>query len=156
LAEVFCRAKTSYINKAGKLITMNQKAQASMEYMVLFGFSLLIVSIFWLNTSSNLEDAEWELQLAYAKNAVEKIIMASDIAYVQGPPAQAYVNADFPENINAVYIDNNTISIELKWKGFLRNVTGYGIANMTGSINPGPGRHKILVTAGANVSISEG
>lgn len=131
------------------------KGQESMEYMMLFGFSLLIVVVLWSVSSSNMKDTQWELQLAYAKNAIESIVQTADREYIEGPPAQVYISVDFPENVNAVYIQDNAVAIELKWKGILRNVTAYSIANLTGYIGSAPGKHRILVSAGPVVNISE-
>lgn len=132
-----------------------KKAQSSMEYMIIFGFSLTVVGLLWVLSSSNIEDTRWELQLAYAKNALGKIVQTADIAYIQGEPTQIYINADFPDNIRAVYLSGNEIAMELKWKGFFRNVSSYSVANLTGYISPAPGRHKLLVKAGPAVNITE-
>jgi len=132
-----------------------KKAQASMEYMMLFSFSLIIVGILWLLAGSNVEDSQWSLQLAYAKNSLTKISDTANAVYIQGSPAQMQISVDFPDDVNAVYIQNNSITLELTWKGILRNVTSYSIANMTGSINTGPGRHSISVQSGNPIQLSE-
>jgi hypothetical protein len=131
------------------------KAQSSIEYILLFGISLVIVGVLWTVSGNNLESSQWDLQLAYAKNSMDKIAKTADIAYVQGQPAQMYVNVDFPDNVNAVYIQNNEIIMELRWEDMLRNFSAYSAANMTGSISPAPGRHRLLVKAGQFVDISE-
>jgi|GEM_PF-6230854 len=131
------------------------QAQASIEYMVLIGFSLIVVSILWVTSGSNIENTQWDLQLSYAENSLDRIAQTVDSVYVQGQPAQTYINVDFPDNTNAVYLGGNSITLELRWKGILRNVTFYTAANMTGNINSAPGRHRLLVTAGSPVSITE-
>ncbi len=134
---------------------MSSKAQVSMEYMMLLGISLIVAGFLWVNSGSNISDTQWDLQLAYANNAIEKIVQTADVIYVQGPPARTYVNADFPDNIKQVYIGNNTLTFELMWKGTPRNVTGYSISNLTGYINPAQGQHRIMVSAGSAVNLSE-
>ena len=132
------------------------KAQASMEYMFLFGFSLIVVGVLWSVSGSNIEDTKWELSMGYAKNSLNKIIQTADSVYVQGMPAETYITVEMPDNCNAVYIGGNSISIEMWWKGILRNVTADSIANMTGSMNAAPGGHRILVSAGVSaVNIEE-
>lgn len=132
-----------------------KKAQASMEYILIFGFSLTLVGILWIVSSSSIEDTRWELQLASAKNSLGKIVQTADIAYVQGSPTQIYINVDFPDNIRAVYINGNELTMELKWKGYFRNVSAYSAANLTGYISTAPGRHKLLVNAGPAINITE-
>lgn len=132
------------------------KAQASMEYIFLFGFSLILVGVLWAAAGSNVEDAKWDLNVGYAKNSLNKIIQTADSVYVQGIPSKTYITVEMPDNANAVYIEGNSVSIELWWKGFLRNVTAYSIANLTGGMNAASGKHRILVSATTNnVDIQE-
>jgi uncharacterized protein (UPF0333 family) len=133
------------------------KAQVGMEYMLIFGFSLIIIAILWTYSSSNIESTRWDLQVAYAKSAVDKIVDVADVAYVQGPPAQFYVYPNFPDNANNVYISGKTISIELLWNnGILRNISATSLANLTGSISNAQSGRKILVKPLSNsVQISE-
>jgi uncharacterized protein (UPF0333 family) len=134
---------------------MGTNGQVSMEYMMLLGISLIVVGILWVSSGNSITDTQWDLELSYTKNAIEKIVQTADIMYVQGPPAKAYVNTDLPEGVRQVYISGNSISMELDWKGYPRNITGYSIANLTGSISPARGTHRILVSAGSIVDISE-
>jgi uncharacterized protein (UPF0333 family) len=134
---------------------MGHKAQVSMEYMMLLGISLIVVGILWVTSGNNITDTQWDLQMAYAKNAIEKIVQTADVIYVQGPPAKTYVSADFPDNIRAIYIENNTLTMELWWKGVPRNITGFSISNLTGNINAARGRHRIMVSAGFAVNLTE-
>lgn len=136
---------------------MHAKAQVGLEYMVIFGFSLIIVGILWIYASSNVENTRWDLQLAYAQSALGKIAEVADVAYVQGPPSQFYIYPNFPDNVAGMHISNSTIAMELVWKeGIRRNITATAIANMTGSISNAPGTHRILVKAFAGyVNISD-
>ncbi len=131
------------------------KAQVSMEYIIIFGFSLIAVGILWALSSSNIEDTRWELQFAYAKNALDKIVQTADIAYVQGDPTQIYINVDFPDNVHSVYIQGSQVTMELRWKGFLRNVSASSVANLTGYISPAQGRHTLRVKAGQTINVTE-
>ena len=130
------------------------KAQASMEYILLFSMSLLIVGVLWYVSNNNIESAQWELQLANAKNSLEKIVHNADVVYLQGPPSQVYVEIYLPENVHMVYVEGNSVTVEMYWRGYLRNVTDYSIANLTGSIPAVNGGQRLLVSSGATVSIT--
>ena len=134
------------------------KAQVGLEYMLVFGFSLVIVAILWTYSSYNVENTKWDLQIAYAKSALDKIVDVSDVAYVQGPPSQFYIYPNFPDNVNRVYISGNTIEMELLWRdGILRNISATSLGNLIGNISTAPGQHKLLVKALNNsVQFSEG
>ncbi len=133
------------------------KAQAGMEYMLIFGFSLIIVAVLWTYSSYNVENTRWDLQLAYAQSALDKIVEVADVAHAQGPPSQFYIYPNFPDNVMNVHINGNSITMELLWKGdILRNITAASLANITGSISTAQGSHRLLVKSlGASVQISE-
>lgn len=117
-----------------------------MEYLFIFAFSLLTVALLLVYSTSNVENTKWDLQLANAKNALDIITDVADTSYVQGPPTQLYVYPNFPDNVQNVYIENNTITMELLWEGdTLRNLSATTITNMTGNLSTAQGRHKILV-----------
>lgn len=131
------------------------KAQTSLEYILIVGFSLLVVGVLWTTSVSDMDNTQWELNLASAKNSVNRIANTADIAYVHGSPTQIYLSVDFPSNIENVYIQGNSVTLELRWKGFLRNISAYSDTNLTGQISPVSGRHKLLVAAGDVINISE-
>ena len=133
------------------------KAQSGLEYTIIFGFSLFIVSILWAYSGSNIENTKWDLQIAYAKSSLDKIVQAADVAYVQGPPAQLYIYPNFPDNVNRIYVNGHTVSLELLWKNtLLRNITASSLANITANVSTVQGTHKLLVKAfGNSVQISE-
>ena len=124
------------------------RAQVGIEYMFIFGFSLLVVGLLWLYANSNVENTSWDVQLAYAKSALDNIVEVANTVYVQGPPSQVTIYPNFPDNVEAVYFANTTITLELLWQGnTLRNISASGIANLTGSLSASPGQHKIMVRA---------
>ncbi len=122
------------------------RGQVSLEYIVIFAFSLIAVGILWSYTSTNIEDARWDLQVSYAKSAMSKIAETTELTYFQGPPSKFYIYPTFPDNVKQVYINQHSITFELKWKfGFPRNITVETIANLTGGLSTAAGTHKVLV-----------
>jgi uncharacterized protein (UPF0333 family) len=146
-----------HIDYKWPLIIVMAKAQTGLEYIFIFGFSLLIISVLWIISAADVSSTRWDLQVASAASALSKISDAADAAYIQGPPAQFYIYPAFPDNVNAVYISSNAVTMELVWKeGILRNITSETIANLTGSLTRAHGTHKILVRAGGGfVNITE-
>ena len=65
------------------------RAQVAMEYMVMFGICLILVTVLWFYVDYNTGVTEWELQAAYAKHAVSKLVATADTVYIQGYPAQS-------------------------------------------------------------------
>jgi uncharacterized protein (UPF0333 family) len=131
------------------------KAQAAMEYMMLFSISLLIIGVLWYVSNENITDTQWALQFTNVKNALEKIVHNADVVYLQGPPAKIYIDVYFPETVEKVYIVDSAVLVEMKWRGILRNITDYSVANLTGQITPVAGRRRLLIRAGNPVSITD-
>lgn len=130
------------------------KAQASMEYILLFSISLLVVGVLWYVATNDLEDTQWELQLANVKNTLEKVVHNADIVFLQGIPSQMYVEVYVPDNVHAFYIKDQYVTAEMSWRGILRNVSDDSIANLTGFISPAPGRQRLLIKSGSIVNIT--
>lgn len=133
------------------------RAQSGMEYMMIFGFSLIILAILWSFSTTNIENTQWDLQVAYAKAATRKIAEISDVTYLQGPPAQFYVNVNFPDNVQRIYINGTSLTLELHWReGINRNISADSVANLTGTLSTYPGNHRITVKSlGSFVEITE-
>lgn len=124
------------------------KAQIGLEYILMFGVSLLIAGLIWVYASSDIENTRWELQMSYAKDAVNSIAEMADMVYVQGSPAQFYISPTFPDNIRRTYLSDNTVTLELHWKNsVLRNFSASASVNMTGNLIATPGTHRILIRA---------
>lgn len=123
------------------------KAQAGVEYLFMVGFGILILTAFWIYANNNTGSTEWGIEIAQAKNSMDKIVQAADMIYIQGEPAQIYVYPTFPTCIRNVSMVNRTIRMVLIHGSM--NVTIYGDAsvNITGIINPLPGNRKILIRA---------
>ncbi len=134
-----------------------KKAQAAVEYTTIFGVGLVLVGILWVSIAEESDRTRFEIQLIYAKNAINKIADTADLISVQGPPAQTYISAFFPENIDEIEIQGNFVTFQIKYNDFVNNLTAISIANMTGVLKPTQGAHKILVKSIGNmVEITDG
>ena len=55
------------------------RGQVGLEYLLMFGVSLAIVGLVWVYASSEIETTKWELQVAYAKDAINRITEVADM-----------------------------------------------------------------------------
>jgi uncharacterized protein (UPF0333 family) len=132
------------------------KAQIAMEYMVMFGISLIIVTVLWFYVNSNTSATEWELQAAYAKHAVNKIVKSADMVYVQGYPARSSVYVVFPGNVESVFIEGNIVLINLRTGNLTASISESTIGNVTGNISIQQGGHNLVIKAESGyVNITE-
>ena len=126
------------------------KAQVAIEYIVIFGIGLLIVGLLWVFVSEESQRTSYEVQLAYTKNALNKIVDTADIIAIQGPPAQTYINPYFPENVQNIYIQGNEVIFEITYRDIVNNLSDESIVNLTGSLSATQGSKRILIKAVGN------
>jgi len=145
------------MHSSSKNLYGKQKAQVAIEYMLIFSIQLIIIAFLWSFVIEESGSSRFETQAAYAKDAISKIVDTADIVYIQGPPAQTYISPFFPENIQNIIIEGNTIAFEIRYKDIVNNLTATSISNLTGALSPVQGTHRILVkAAGTNVEITDG
>lgn len=131
-----------------------------MEYMVMLGFAIAIILPLWLYVNSSLSDTKGELDVTYARVAVNKIKDAADSVYVQGPPASIYLDLDMPDNIESTSVGNDPsgreVLIKLNTAGGVSQIYAVTIGNVTGSLPTRLGRIRVLIKAETNfVNITE-
>jgi hypothetical protein len=92
-----------------------KKGQAAVEYLVLTGFSMLIIMILMTAAYTRLSATEMQSDIDAAERAVLRLKEAADFAYIHGHPTRLTVSAYFPNNILASqsYISNSTINIAM-------------------------------------------
>ncbi len=134
-----------------------QKAQAAIEYMMIFSVQLVIIGLLWTMAGGESERAKFEVQTTYAKNAINRISDTSNFIAIQGPPAQTYISALFPENLQNIFIAGDTITFEMRYNDFANNLSVKSSANLTGSLSAFPGTHRILIkSVNSSVDIRDG
>jgi len=129
------------------LEVFKMKAQTGMEYIIMFGFSLLILSAIWIGINYRTSATDIELQTAYAQNAVDKMAEASDSVYVQGYPARVTIRVVFPKNVESAYLSGNEIILTLNRQGSLVNISATAMAPLFGNLSAYRGIHTILIKA---------
>lgn len=95
---------------------MDKRAQAAMEYLVLTGFSLLILLILLTATYQRMSLTEKSLDLDSAERATFRIKEAADFVYTHGHPTKLTIPVYIPKDIEPshTYIGNYTINIALR------------------------------------------
>jgi len=126
------------------------KAQAAMEYMVMLGFALAIILPLWLYVNSSLGATKGELDMTYARVAVNKVKDAADSVYIQGPPASIYLEIDMPDNIESTSVSGREVQINLQTAGGISQIYAVTLANLTGGLPTRSGRVRVLVKAEAS------
>ncbi len=133
------------------------RAQAAMEYMLMVGLAILIVVPLWFYVNDQVGKTQEEMQLTYARVAVNKIRDAADAVYIQGPPARTYLELNFPDNIRATSVGSREILMKMATPGGLTDVYAVTIGEVQGSLTTRAGLVRVLVKSeGSYVNVTEG
>ncbi|MFQ5405546.1 MAG: hypothetical protein ACE5DI_00100 [Candidatus Micrarchaeia archaeon] len=134
------------------------RAQAALEYMLIIGVSLAILLPLWLYANSSIEDTKASLQIAYARNSLNKIGEAADAAFVEGPPAKFSLYLTFPQGIESTSVSGREASMRLNLldrPGSVSDVFVSTIGNMTGTLPTQSGPLRLFVKAEYNSTNGE-
>jgi uncharacterized protein (UPF0333 family) len=87
---------------------MDNKAQASLEYMVMLALSLMVFSAVIYATSILITTSSMQVGVDAAQRAVDSVKTAADFIYVHGHPSRTEINVYIPPNIeNFSLLDTN-------------------------------------------------
>jgi len=89
-----------------------KKGQAAIEYLVLTGFTLVILMILLVSAYTKISSSETVADVSTLQNAVSKLKEASDFVYIHGHPTKLTVNVYLPGLIDQSnsFIGNKTIN----------------------------------------------
>lgn len=85
-----------------------QKGQFSIEFIIVLGVLLVIISTVSLPLYSNSRDSVEEIKgMSLARNAANKLAYSINMVYVEGPGAKKTVEYTLPEGIENIKISNS-------------------------------------------------
>ncbi|MFA5105987.1 MAG: VWA domain-containing protein [Candidatus Micrarchaeia archaeon] len=118
------------------------KAQASLEQLVVIGAALAFIAIaFYIAASMSAES----IKLAQAQDSVERLASAADYVYSIGPNTKEYVTVFLPAGIISTNTTGKRVLISLSTTAGSTDVYENTRADLTGTLEPKPGRQKVLV-----------
>lgn len=137
----------------------SSRAQISMEYLVVIGFSMLLVApmiVVFYQQSGELQE---EIAAAQLQNVADELLFASEEVYFMGSPSQQYVTLAFPPQIRSLDCANDTVEVsyvlsESVVHYYARSDIGL---NISCNVSLAQGAHYIKVQALSNgIRIFEG
>jgi hypothetical protein len=124
------------------------KAQASMEFLVIFGFVFLMMIpliVIFFDQTGVVEDAIAENQL---RNLAIKITDKAESVYYTGGSSKSTIRAYLPAKVSYFNITSRTVFFGyITKKGILHNIEVVSLVNITGNITTNPGIHNIEIEA---------
>jgi len=132
------------------------KAQVSMEYVMLVGFTFLIIipliAIGFLYSS----EGEDQIITSQLSQISKKIVDAAEEVYYYGAPAKTVIDVYIPKNIKSATITGNTILFKVQTINGITDISYSSPISINGTLPNSKGIKHIKVEAKGNyVWISE-
>lgn len=137
-------AKDSYRLKKGFGPTTRMRAQVSIEYLMITGFSLMLLApllIVYANQSAYVND---QYALNQARTAVEDLGQAADRVYFAGPPSKETLIITIPEGVNDFIITEQGVRMRVAGTSAYFSTSAQLVP---ATLNPRAGRAPISIEA---------
>jgi len=87
-----------------------------MEYLVLTGFTILILAILLVAAYSKIGQSQKQIDINLAESAVNEMKRAADFVYIHGHPTKLIISVHIPQDVEPgeSFIENNTINIAVR------------------------------------------
>ena len=122
-------------------------SQISMEYMMIIGFTTLVLSIILIISSAYSNDVKESMNLNQLDQTVKSIIQSSESVYYFGEPSKTTLKVFIPEGVNEVVFGNNSIIFKVQTLSGLTDVGYKTTMPINGTILTDSGYHYISIEA---------
>lgn len=132
-----------------------KKSQSSIEYVIIIGFTLFIITPMIIFATSQIGSQKQQIRGEQLYTIGKTIIDAAQHVYFQGEPAKLTVDVSIPSQVKIITISSREISFFYNTDLGTDSVSVPSPVNITGSIPTKPGRYRIRITSqGDYVEIS--
>jgi hypothetical protein len=123
------------------------RAQLSVEFLVVAGLVLLILTPLWVSLLRAIQAEQADLRISQAHTALERIVQGADLVYVQGSPASVTVTVYVPPGVLNYSLSNNETMYRLSMGTAFTDVVEPTKTPFAGSLPITEGTYKLLVSA---------
>ena len=123
------------------------KAQVSVEYMLIMGFATLMTLPLLLIYYTYTSDSSESVAASQALQVARRIVDASESVYYLGSPSQTTLKLNFPDRIYSTNLSNYELVFKIKTKNGLTDIVQVSAVNISGSLPISQGLHVITVSA---------
>ena len=135
---------------------LGRRAQVSMEYLLVFGFALLLILPLIGIYVSQQDNVQTDVSVAQTERIVREIVSSAEEVYFMGEGAQKTVEITFPPRITALVIEEDYIEFTLRGRSGSVSLFQASRANLTGELDYDEGLHVLVFkNNGEQVEISK-
>jgi len=125
-----------------------ERSQVSLEYMIIVGFSLLLIMPVLVIYSMHKQDISDEISYNQARDIARMIADGAETVYFIGEKSCTTVRVSMPSNIESIGLSGNEVIIGLRQKSTIVEAVAYSSVNVTGNVTARPGLQDIQVVSG--------
>lgn len=95
---------------------MERRGQAAVEYLVLTGFTMLLLMVLLVASYSKVSASEKQIAVDSARRAVSALKAAADFVYVHGHPTKLTVSVYLPPDLepSGTFVGNGTVNLAVR------------------------------------------
>jgi hypothetical protein len=126
-----------------------------MEYLLVMAFAFLMLAVIITIGLSESASFSGDVAATQIRRVGDELAASIDAIYYAGPPAKQTILLSFPDRIDTVTFDNQSIVFGMQGNGGPYEYSVATHANLTGELRPFAGLHRIAITAiasGVNVT----
>jgi len=125
----------------------DRTSQVSMEYLILLGFVIFVVSIILIISADYSADVKQSVALNQIDRIAKDIINSAESVYYFGEPSKTTVKIFIPERVKSVSLEENHLIFKVQTASGLTDVGYKTVMPMQGSIPTTFGEHYITIEA---------
>ncbi len=126
---------------------LKKRGQASIEYVLIFGFALMMLMPLIVIYSTQEESIRDDVNIVQARNIVNSVVDNAQKVYFIGSPSKTTINVRMPNNIEDIEITEEMVLLRVRTSDTTIEVFKYSDVNLTGDIESFPGLRKIEIKA---------
>lgn len=126
---------------------MGRGGQVSIEFLIVTGFSLLLLIPIILLFGTQSSAIRTELVEAQAQEAGQALVNSAERVYYAGPPSQEVVRVTFPDYVQSIQIRNSSVIITIQGDSQYDMVVPSSVPLIETTLPSGQGVARIQVRA---------
>jgi hypothetical protein len=126
------------------------KYQSSMEFMVVIGFALLMITPVIIMYSTQRNDINDRVNSNQAFQIARKIVDSAESVYYFGEPSKTTIRVFIPRNVVAFNISRYEVIVKVRTQAGVAEIVQVSKVNISGDIPPNYGVYDIEVVAKGN------
>ncbi len=131
-------------------IFRKKRCQASLEYMMIIGFSILLFIPLIIMFADEKSDLDVKVDANQAQVIARKIADSAESVFYLGEPSKTKLKVYMPNNVQDIYFENSTLFFLVRTEDVITEIPTVSHINITENISINAGYQYIYIEATEN------